>query len=52
VQAFQALGFARTGETDKAVSAIERLLTTPFAVDYADDSISLSDLKTRWNGTR
>jgi TolB-like protein/class 3 adenylate cyclase/Tfp pilus assembly protein PilF len=48
VQGFQALVFARTGETDKAVSAIERLLTTPFAVDYADDSITLSDLKTRW----
>jgi serine/threonine-protein kinase len=47
-QGFQALVFARTGETDKAVSAIERLLTTPFAVDYADDSITLSDLKTRW----
>jgi len=47
-QGFQALVFARTGEIDKAVSAIERLLTTPFAVDYADDSITLSDLKTRW----
>ena len=39
---------ARTGETDRAISAIERLLTTPFAVDYADDSITLSDLRTRW----
>jgi serine/threonine-protein kinase len=48
VQAFQALVFARTGETDKAISAVERLLTTPFAVDYADDSITLSDLRTRW----
>jgi len=48
VQAFQALVFARTGETDKAVSAVERLLTTPFAVDYADDSITVSDLRTRW----
>jgi TolB-like protein/class 3 adenylate cyclase/Tfp pilus assembly protein PilF len=48
VQDFQALVFARTGETDKAISAIERLLTTPFAVDYADDSITLSDLRTRW----
>jgi TolB-like protein/Tfp pilus assembly protein PilF len=48
VQAFQALVFARTGETDKAVSEVERLLTTPFAVDYADDSVSLSDLRTRW----
>jgi serine/threonine-protein kinase len=47
-QAFQALIFARTGETNKAVSAIERLLTTPFAVDYADDGITLSDLRTRW----
>jgi TolB-like protein/Tfp pilus assembly protein PilF len=48
VQAFQALVFARTGETDKTVSEVERLLTTPFAVDYADDSVSLSDLRTRW----
>ena len=39
---------SRTGETDRAISAIERLLTTPFAVDYADDSITLSDLRTRW----
>jgi len=47
-QSFQALVFARTGETDKAISAVEHLLTTPFAVDYADDSITLSDLRTRW----
>src|SRR6266404_3909357 len=47
-QAFQALIFARTGETDRAISEIERLLTTPFAVDYADDSITLSDLRRRW----
>ncbi len=45
---FQALIFARTGEIDKAISEIERQLTTPFAVDYADDSITLSDLRTRW----
>jgi TolB-like protein/Flp pilus assembly protein TadD len=48
VQAFQTLVFARTGETDKAISEVERLLTTPFAVDYADECISLSDLRTRW----
>jgi tetratricopeptide (TPR) repeat protein len=48
VEAFRALVFARTGETDKAVSEIERLLTTPFAVDYADECITLSDLRTRW----
>jgi len=48
VEAFQALVFARTGETDKAISELERLLTTPFAVDYADECITLSDLRTRW----
>jgi len=48
VQGFQALVFARTGETDKAISELERLLTTPFAVDYADECMSLSDLRTRW----
>jgi hypothetical protein len=47
-EVFQALILARTGETDQAISEIERLLTTPFAVDYADDSITLSDLRTRW----
>src|SRR5204862_805104 len=41
VQDFQALVFARTGETDKAISAIEHLLTIPFAVDYSDESITL-----------
>ncbi len=47
-QAFQALIFARTGETDRAIAEVERLLTTPFTVDYADESITLSDLRTRW----
>ena len=47
-QDFQALIFARTGETGRAISEIERLLATPFAVDYADDSMTLSDLRTRW----
>jgi TolB-like protein/class 3 adenylate cyclase/Tfp pilus assembly protein PilF len=47
-QAFQALIFARIGETEKATSELERLLTTPFAVDYSDDSITVSDLRTRW----
>ena len=48
VQGFQALIYARVGETDKAISELEHLLTTPFAVDYADESITLSDLRTRW----
>jgi TolB-like protein/Tfp pilus assembly protein PilF len=47
-EAFQALIFARTGHTDRAISEIERLLTTPFAVDYSDEAITLSDLRTRW----
>ena len=36
------------GEKDKAISRIERLLTVPFAVDYADESVTLSDLRQRW----
>ena len=36
------------GETEKAISRIERLLTVPFAVDYADESITLADLRQRW----
>jgi hypothetical protein len=35
VQAFRALVFARTGENAKAISEVERLLTTRFAVDSA-----------------
>ena len=45
---FYALTSARLGETDEAISRIERLLTTPFAVDYADDGITLNDLRQRW----
>ncbi|HEX3619849.1 MAG TPA: hypothetical protein VHU16_05715, partial [Candidatus Udaeobacter sp.] len=48
VEAFYATICARTGATDEAISRIERLLTTPFAVDYDDASITLSDLRTRW----
>src|SRR6059058_3108499 len=45
---FYALTCARLGETDEAIRRIERLLTTPFSVDYADESITLSDLRQRW----
>jgi len=48
VEAFYALICARLGMTDDAISNIERLLTTPFAVDYDDASITLSDLRQRW----
>ncbi len=48
VQAFLAMIYARTGQPDEAISRIEQLLTVPFAIDYCDDSITLSDLRTRW----
>jgi serine/threonine-protein kinase len=48
VEAFYTLICARVGMTDDAISRIERLLTTPFAVDYDDASITLSDLRQRW----
>ena len=48
VEDFYTLTCARLGDTDKTISRIERLLTAPFAVDYADESITLSDLRQRW----
>jgi len=48
VQGFFALIYARNGDADRAIELVERLLTTPFAVDYADDSITVSDLRQRW----
>src|SRR5438874_1888719 len=48
VEDFYTLTCARLGKTDEAINRIERLLTTPFAVDYADESITLSDLRQRW----
>ena len=48
IEAFYALICARLGMTDDAISSIERLLATPFAVNYDDTSINLSDLRQRW----
>ena len=48
VEDFYTLSCARLGETDETIRRIERLLTTPFGVDYADESITLSDLRQRW----
>ena len=48
IQGFYTLSWAWLGENDKAITQIERLLTTPFAVDYADESVTLSDLRHRW----
>src|SRR5438477_762334 len=45
---YLALIYARVGEKDLALSLIERLLKTPGAVDSVDYSITLSDLKFRW----
>ena len=48
VEAFLAMIYTHTDQPDEAIARIERLLTVPFAVDYCDESITLSDLRTRW----
>ena len=45
---YLALIYARLGENDLAIPLIERLRTTPGAVDSADYSITVNDLKHRW----
>ena len=40
--------YARVGEIDQAIPLIEQLLKTPGAVDSVDYSITLNDLKYRW----
>ncbi len=45
---YLALIYARVGDTDLALPLIERLLQTPGAVDSADYSLTISDLKFRW----
>ena len=45
---YLALIYARAGENDQALPLIERLLKTPGAVDSADYSITVNDLKYRW----
>jgi TolB-like protein/Flp pilus assembly protein TadD len=48
MNAYLALIYARVGETDLAIPLIERLLKTPGAVDSVDYSITMNDLKYRW----
>jgi TolB-like protein/Tfp pilus assembly protein PilF len=48
MQSYLALIYARVGENDLAIPLIERLLTTPGAVDSADYSITVNDLRYRW----
>jgi serine/threonine-protein kinase len=45
---YLALIYARVGENDLALALIERLLRTPGAVDSVDYSITVNDLKLRW----
>jgi len=45
---YLALIYARVGEKDLAIPLIERLLKTPGAVDSVDYSITVNDLKPRW----
>ena len=45
---YLALIYARVGANDLAIPLIERLLETPGAVDSADYSITINDLKYRW----
>ena len=45
---YLALIYARVGENDLAIALIERLLKTPGAVDSVDYSITINDLKFRW----
>ena len=48
MSSYLALVYARVGETDLAIQLIERLLKTPGAVDSVDYSITVNDLKYRW----
>ncbi|HEY5992305.1 MAG TPA: tetratricopeptide repeat protein [Candidatus Udaeobacter sp.] len=45
---YLALIYARVGKNDLAIPLIERLLKIPGAVDSADYSITINDLKYRW----
>jgi TolB-like protein/Tfp pilus assembly protein PilF len=48
MNSYLALIYARVGENDLAMPLIERLLKTPGAVDSVDYSITVNDLKYRW----
>jgi TolB-like protein/Flp pilus assembly protein TadD len=48
MNSYLALIYTRVGENDLAISLIERLLKTPGAVDSVNYSITVNDLKFRW----
>ena len=43
-----ALIYAQLGEKDKALTLLERLISTPAAIGFSDGSVSLQDLRLRW----
>ena len=45
---YLALIYARVGQKDLAIQLVERLLKTPGAVDSVDYSVTINDLKYRW----
>lgn len=45
---YLALIYTRVGEPDLALELIERLLQTPHSTDSAQYSVSLQDLRLRW----
>jgi serine/threonine-protein kinase len=49
---YLAVIYAQTGENDQAISLIAQLLKTPGAIDSVGYSITLSDLKYRWEWDR
>ena len=52
MSSYLALIYALVGEADQAMPLIERLLKTPGAVDSIDYSITVNDLKYRWEWDR
>jgi TolB-like protein/class 3 adenylate cyclase/Tfp pilus assembly protein PilF len=48
VNCYLALIYARVGEKDLAFPLLDRLLKTPGAVDSVDYSVTINDLKHRW----
>jgi len=48
MSSYLALIYARVGEKDLGLPLLERLLKTPGAVDSVDNSITINDLKYRW----
>jgi TolB-like protein/Flp pilus assembly protein TadD len=47
-EAFLCLIYARLEMADEAIPLLERMLTRPGGVDYSSDSITLQDLRHRW----